>query len=66
MVSEEEKPTEVETETQTIEEAETAIENNPVEVVANDNIPDEPIDVDPQKDSQSEILIDVSDTKDEQ
>ena len=61
-----EKPVELEAETQTIEETETAIENNSVEVVASDNVPDKPIDVDPQKDSQSEILIDISDTKDEQ
>lgn len=61
-----EKPVELEAETQTIEETETAIENNSVEVVASDNVPDEPIDVDPQKDSQSEILIDISGTKDEQ
>ena len=61
-----EKPVELEAETQTIEETETVIENNSVEVVASDNVPDEPIDVDPQKDSQSEILIDISDTKDEQ
>ena len=61
-----EKPVGLEAETQTIEETETAIENNSVEVVASDNVPDEPIDVDPQKDSQSEILIDISDTKDEQ